>query len=79
MKDANPGARYAVKALRHVSNKELVEIERQIQIEFAKRGIHGDLVNDAFCERYVADFIERNFERIDYCDGEDELDEEKAI
>ncbi len=79
MREARPGARYAVKALRFVSDKELVEIERQIQIEFAKRGIHGDLVNDTFYERYIADFIDRNFERIDYCDGEDELDEEKAI
>lgn len=79
MKEARPGARYAVKALRHVSNKELVEIERQIQIEFARRGIHGELVNDTFNERYVADFIDRNFERIDYCDGDDELDEEKAM
>lgn len=79
MKEARPGARYATKVLRHVSNKELVEIERQIQIEFAKRGIRGDLSNDTFNERYVADFIERNFERIDYCDGEEGLDEEKAI
>ena len=79
IKEARPGARYATKALRHVSNKELVEIERQIQIEFAKRSIHGERVNDTFNERYVADFIDRNFERIDYCDGEEELDEEKAI
>lgn len=79
IKEARPGARYAVKALRFVSDKELAEIERQIQSEFAKRGIRGDLVNDTFCERYIADFIERNFERIDYCDGEEELDEEKAM